>query len=76
MSLFMYIFNSFSDTSHLSRNWSVMAAAPQLTDWETIQIRAIDLILRNAQIKNAEFNRVHMLLNEGNNGITVKNETL
>ena len=73
----MYIFNSFSDTSHLSRNWSVMAAAaPQLTDWEKRQIKDIDLILRNAQIKNAEFNRVHMLLNEGNNGITVENETL
>lgn len=38
--------------------------AAQLTPWEEDQVTCIDLLLRNAEIKQAEFNRVHTLLNE------------
>jgi len=47
-----------------------------LTEWELQQIVNIDLLLRNAEVKNAEFNRVHTLLNEGDQGVTEANERL
>ncbi len=42
-------------------------AAVNATEWERNHVQAIDLLLRNCQIRNAEFNWKHHLLNQNPN---------